>query len=300
MPQRLSVVLLGTLISCSVLSAGLEPVRVGRYSAIVPGPSPEQADPFALPIHMELPYAVRTVGDALHQVLLRSGYRLASVSASCPSLPALLSWPLPAVHQRLGPMRLDEALKTLAGPTHTLVVDPVHRLVSFELRAPYDGLVQAGTPTEPLPATTIVAPAVIETAPETEPLAFEPRPALAPIRSEPEPTPSTEDSPVKHRIGPIKPGAQLWPIASELREAFNAPIEQVMVGLFETNPESFCYRNLHCLKVGAYLDPPTATRVAATTPSEARRTVQRHFRAWRARNRSTEALARATRKEVIP
>ena len=197
-------------------------------------------------------------------------------------------------------MRLDEALKTLAGPTHTLVVDPVHRLVSFELRAPYDGLVQAGTPTEPLPATTIVAPAVIETAPETEPLAFEPRPALAPIRSEPEPTPSTEDSPVKHRIGPIKPGAQLWPIASELREAFNAPIEQVMVGLFETNPESFCYRNLHCLKVGAYLDPPTATRVAATTPSEARRTVQRHFRAWRARNRSTEALARATRKEVIP
>ncbi len=122
MPQRLSVVLLGTLISCSVLSADLEPVRVGRYSAIVPGPSPEQADPFALPIHMELPYAVRTVGDALHQVLLRSGYRLASVSASCPSLPALLSWSLPAVHRRLGPMRLDEALKTLAGPTHTLVV----------------------------------------------------------------------------------------------------------------------------------------------------------------------------------
>jgi hypothetical protein len=32
------------------------------------------------------------------------------------------------------------------------LVDPVHRLVSFELRAPYDGLVQAGTPTEPLPA----------------------------------------------------------------------------------------------------------------------------------------------------
>jgi conjugative transfer region protein (TIGR03748 family) len=247
--------LLGTLISCTALSAGLKPVRVGRYSAIVPGPSPAQADPFALPVSTEFPYSVHTVGAALEQVLAPSGYRLASLTASCPSLPTLLAWPLPAVHQALGPMRLDEALKTLAGPAHTLVVDPVHRLVSFELRAPYDGLVQAGTPTAPLPAATTMVPAAIETAPETEPLAFEPRPALAPIRSEPEPTPSTEGSPVKHRIGPIAPGTQLWPIASELREAFNAPIEQVMVGLFKTNPESFCYRNLHCLKVGAYLDP---------------------------------------------
>lgn len=56
MPHRLAVVLLGGLVSCTALGAGLDPIRVGRYSAIVPRPSPEQADPFALPIHMEFLY----------------------------------------------------------------------------------------------------------------------------------------------------------------------------------------------------------------------------------------------------
>ncbi len=67
MPQRLSFLLVGSLISCTVLGAGLDPVRVGRYSALVPGPSPEQADPFALAIHTEFSYTVQTVGHALKQ-----------------------------------------------------------------------------------------------------------------------------------------------------------------------------------------------------------------------------------------
>jgi len=58
MSQRLSFLLVGTLISCTVLGAGLDPVRVGRYSALVPGPSPEQVDPFALPIDTEFSYSV--------------------------------------------------------------------------------------------------------------------------------------------------------------------------------------------------------------------------------------------------
>ena len=56
MPHRLSFVLFGMLISCTAFATGLDPVRVGRYSAIVPGPSPEQADPFALPIDTEFSY----------------------------------------------------------------------------------------------------------------------------------------------------------------------------------------------------------------------------------------------------
>jgi conjugative transfer region protein (TIGR03748 family) len=104
-----------------------------RYSAIVPGSSPEQADPLAVPVHGQFPLSVQTVGRAIKQVLARTGYRLADLAASCPSLSALLDLPLPAVHRTLGPMCLDEALKTLAGPAHTLVIDPVRRLVSFEL-----------------------------------------------------------------------------------------------------------------------------------------------------------------------
>lgn len=73
-----------------------------------------------------------------------------------------------------------------------------------------------------------------------------------------------------------------------------------MVGIFETNPEGFCHQNLNCLKVGVYLDAPEGTQVAATKPSGARRTVQRHFEAWRQRSRRSGPVADATPKEVIP
>ena len=160
-------------------------------------------------------------------------------------------------------MRLDEALGTLAGPAHYLVVDPVHRLVSFELREPYQGLVQTRAAGAALPSHTAQAPAL--------------------LRMEPEPVAFAANA--THRIGPIPPGAQLWPIAAELRKVFRATTEQIMVGLFETNPESFCYRNLHCLKARAYLDPPTKARVVAMEPATAHRTVQRQFEIWRHRTR---------------
>ncbi len=158
MPRLQPIVLLSTLISCNALGAGLDPVRAGRYSAVVAGPAPEQVDPFALPVRTEFPASVLSVGRALEEVLAPSGYRLASLDASCPSLPALLGLPLPAVHRRLGPMRLDEALKTLAGSAHYLVVDPVHRLVSFELRERYGALVQKGGALAP---ATTMAPGTV-------------------------------------------------------------------------------------------------------------------------------------------
>ncbi|MGH8490768.1 MAG: hypothetical protein ACREXS_18380, partial [Gammaproteobacteria bacterium] len=74
MPHRLSFVLFGMLVSCTAFATALDPVRVGRYSALVPGPLPEQVDPFALPINTEFSYSAQTVGHALKQVLARSGY----------------------------------------------------------------------------------------------------------------------------------------------------------------------------------------------------------------------------------
>ncbi|MGH8612231.1 MAG: FimV/HubP family polar landmark protein [Gammaproteobacteria bacterium] len=226
-------------------------------------------------------------------MLARSGYRLANNPASCPSLPALLAWPLPAVHRRLGPMRLDE---TLAGSAHYLVLDPVHRLVSFELREEYQALVRADTPGRPVPFTADLIESY-----SAEPTALEPLPVPALELAAPSggfgSITATEGYDT-NRIGRIEEGTELWSIAANLRETFNASTEQVMVGFFEANPLSFCYRNLNCLKVGAYLDPPTANGVAATTPSQARRTLQRHFVAWRQRSRS-DAVADATRKEVM-
>ena len=281
MRGHLALVLLGSLISRTVSGGDLEPVRVGRYSAIVPGPSPEQADPLAVPVHVAFPHSVQTVGRAVERVLPPSGFRLASLSASCPSLSALLDLPLPAVHRTLGPMRLDEALKTLAGPAHTLVIDPVHRLVSFELRQRYASLAPVATPRGAVDAGKTRAPAG---------LAAEPH-ALPPL---------LRQTAGRRRIGPIRQHAQLWPIAADLRETFRATTEQLMVGLYEANPGSFCHRNLHCLKVGAYLEVPLETRVAATTPSDAHRTVQRHLDAWRHQSRRDAHVADTTPREVVP
>lgn len=87
MPRVLSIALLSTLLSCTALGAGLDPARVGRYSAIVAGPAPEQVDPFSLPVRTEFPRSVLSIGRALEEVLAPSGYRFASLDASCPSMP---------------------------------------------------------------------------------------------------------------------------------------------------------------------------------------------------------------------
>ena len=276
----LALVLLGSLISRTVSGGDLEPVRVGRYSAIVPGPSPEQADPLAVPVHSKLPLSVQTVGRAIEQVLAPSGYRLAHLHASCPSLSALLDLPLPAVHRTLGPMRLDEALKTLAGPAQTLVIDPVHRLVSFELQERYASLAPVATPGAPVDARKARAPAA----------------RAAVLHAS---LPLLPQTAAGRRIGPIRQDVQLWTIAADLRRAFRATTEQLVVGLYEANPGSFCHRNLHCLKVAAYLEVPQATRVAAIRPPDAHRMVQRHLEAWRHRSRRDGQVADVTPR-VVP
>ena len=77
--------------------SGLDPILVGRYSTLETRPLPEQIDLLAAVVKLAFPSGIETVGQALTQILDRSGYRLASLDASCPSTPALLALPLPAV-----------------------------------------------------------------------------------------------------------------------------------------------------------------------------------------------------------
>ena len=79
-------------------------------------------------IDVTLPAAARaTVGDALHYVLRRSGYRLCD--AHTDAVGALLALPLPAAHEHLGPVTLREALQLLAGPRWTLEINDKTREV---------------------------------------------------------------------------------------------------------------------------------------------------------------------------
>ncbi len=106
-------------------------VRYNRYTLVELVAEPAQRDLMQQIVEIMIPPTLgATVGDALHHVLLRSGYRL------CDSAEAgiLYQLPLPAAHLHLGPLTLRDALLVLAGPAWDLSVDDAFRQVCFEPR----------------------------------------------------------------------------------------------------------------------------------------------------------------------
>ena len=116
--------------------------RVGRYSQLSTVPSPGQADPLQTVISVTFPQDIVTIGAALHHVLVRSGWQIASHEASDPTFASLAALMLPAAQRTLGPITLIDALAVLCGEAYTIVVDPVHRLIACELRETYAHLVR--------------------------------------------------------------------------------------------------------------------------------------------------------------
>ncbi|MBF3494905.1 PilL N-terminal domain-containing protein [Burkholderia pseudomallei] len=105
-------------------------VRYGRYTLIELMPGDGQRDLMQQVIDLTIPSdANATVGDALHYVLRRSGYRLCDERADTTAV--LYALPLPAAHEHLGPISLRDALQLLAGPRWTLHVDDEMREVCF-------------------------------------------------------------------------------------------------------------------------------------------------------------------------
>ena len=135
LPKRpLSAVTIGFAGLCAVASANLQAnaVQTGRYSLLQATPTEAQVELLATTVMIRFPQRIQTVGEAVHYLLQRSGYRLVPAEFIDPETAALLALPLPAVHRSLGPMTLRDALTTLAGPAFQLVQDPVHRLMTFE------------------------------------------------------------------------------------------------------------------------------------------------------------------------
>jgi len=127
--------LLNSAIADTVISSNS--VQVGRYTSIDMSPTVAQSDPMQAVVEVLFSPSVNTVGSAIDNLLLDSGYQMAQLSASDPNLPILLRQSLPQVHRLIGPSKLITALEFLAGSPWILVIDPVNRLVSFELSAAY-------------------------------------------------------------------------------------------------------------------------------------------------------------------
>ncbi|EAN1155992.1 response regulator [Salmonella enterica] len=114
-----------------------EVVRYDRYLLINTRPDEAQRNPLHQVVNINLPLNLKlTVGDAFTWLLKQSGY---SLCVDDHPTQFLAGKPLPLSQYRLGPMRLEEALKTLAGPSWLMQTDVLNREVCFHLNTPGTG-----------------------------------------------------------------------------------------------------------------------------------------------------------------
>ena len=117
----------------------IEQVQTGRYTHVKNIPPVDQINPLKVVVVTRIPQSAVTVGDSISYLLSRSGFVLADASVMSTETQNLMLLPLPQVQRQIGPMTLDKALKTLGGDSFELVVDPVHRIVNYELSSKFGG-----------------------------------------------------------------------------------------------------------------------------------------------------------------
>ena len=141
--SRRALLAISGLFSASLITVGsveasnapISEVQVGRYQTVMLQPTVEQLDLLSSMVELELPEEINTVGQAVAYLLDGSGYRLLSAKLAEPYRVFLFGFPLPKVQRQLGPLSLRQALELLGGAAFRLVIDPVYRLVTFELVA---------------------------------------------------------------------------------------------------------------------------------------------------------------------
>ena len=110
-----------------------EYARTDRYTLVSMEAQNDQSNPLTTITSVSLGRDINTVGDAINELLKGSGYRWQSPDSNDFLLHNL---PLPTVVRSLGPLRLSDALQTLAGEAWLLRTDKLNRVVWFEVNQP--------------------------------------------------------------------------------------------------------------------------------------------------------------------
>lgn len=95
--------------------------------------------------------------------------------------------------------------------------------------------------------------------------------------------------------GPIRKGETLSEIAVELRNGDRFSMDQVMLALYDKNPEAFFENNINNLKAGHVLRRPDESTIARLSRTEAAQTAREHYSRWLTQKRQQAA----TSSEVV-
>ena len=128
----LPVLLLGAAVHAENIT------QIERYATVDNKPKAAQINPLLTVVQVHFPRDVETVGDAVHYWISYSGYKLIRAENASAELKEVLKQKLPQADRNLGPLTIHDGLKVLVGQeVFDLVCDPLHRLVSFELKKKY-------------------------------------------------------------------------------------------------------------------------------------------------------------------
>ena len=114
-------------------------LRIHRYLVVEPGVADAQFFPLAHIVTVEFPHDINTIDQAIGQLLTGTGYTVANAGVADPKVRELLQAPLPDIQRNLGPLTVVDALRALAGPGFELIIDPIHRKISFDIEPSFGG-----------------------------------------------------------------------------------------------------------------------------------------------------------------
>lgn len=142
--KRLPKIIISAMLCCFAAVSQAQ-VYYGNGYTIIEGHDPQVGNDLNVRVFKTI--NAETVHAGLSQLLAGSGWQLAQLSNADPNILRLYQQPYPDFKRTLNPMTLGAALQYIAGNAWDLVVDPVNKLISFQLAARYRcQSVQGGTP----------------------------------------------------------------------------------------------------------------------------------------------------------
>ena len=99
--------------------------------------------------------------------------------------------------------------------------------------------------------------------------------------------------------GPILANDTLWSVAERIRGKDDVSVEQMILAIYEANPDAFYKGNVYALTTGKILKIPSRDLVLKLSKNQALAEFKRHTKAWKVRTAPSAHVDTAKQKPVL-